>query len=120
MYKPAQLLAKNFPKIDRISKGVATSIKSIDLTAKSYQNGAALASKLTKYLDELAALNGEVLRGTTRAGIKTAVDTGKLVGRELVVAIEPGAASLAQRAAIKEVVKSAEAKGVTVIVKTVR
>lgn len=31
-------LAQNFPVIDRWNNGVATSIKSIDLMAKSYQN----------------------------------------------------------------------------------
>ena len=37
----------NFPVIDDFVKGVATSIKSLDLTAATYQNGAALTRKLT-------------------------------------------------------------------------
>jgi RHS repeat-associated protein len=39
-------LPTNFPVIDKLAKGVATSIKSIDLTAKSYQRNGALLGTL--------------------------------------------------------------------------
>jgi hypothetical protein len=120
LYKPAELLAKNFPAIDRVASGIATSIKSIDLTAKSYQSAGALTRQLTKYIDEVAGLNGQVLNGFTRSGARIAVDTGRLAGRELVVAIEPGVASVAQRQAIQQVISYGSQRGVNVIVKTVR
>jgi hypothetical protein len=120
LYKPAELLAKNFPTIDRFASGVATSIKSIDLTAKSYQSAGALTRQLTKYVDEIANLNGQVLSGFNREGLRRVVDTANLAGRELIVAIEPGVASATQRRAIQQVVSYGSQRGVNVIVKSVR
>lgn len=42
-------LKGNFPVIDKFLNGVAKSIKSIDLNAKSYQNGKVLFSTLKRY-----------------------------------------------------------------------
>ena len=44
-------LKGNFPVIDKFLNGVATSIKSIDLNAKSYQNGKVLFSTLKRYIE---------------------------------------------------------------------
>ncbi len=52
-------LAENFPTIDRFENGVATSIKSIDLNAASYQNPARLSSTVMRYLNTLARWNGQ-------------------------------------------------------------
>ena len=49
----------NFPVIARFEDGTATMIKSIDLTAKSYQNVESLSEKLDEYLDELVKYNGQ-------------------------------------------------------------
>jgi len=46
-------LPKNFPVIDRISGGIATSIKSMDLSAATYRKGNAVFSTLKKYLNAL-------------------------------------------------------------------
>ena len=52
-------LAENFPVIDRFENGVATSIKSIDLHAATYQDTTRLAGTVTRYLNTLAQWNGQ-------------------------------------------------------------
>lgn len=50
----------NFPGLDKplSAQGVATSIKSVDVFAKSYQSGSALFSRLAGYVDQLAGARG--------------------------------------------------------------
>jgi len=48
-----------YPTKDRFSNGVATSIKSIDLNAPTYQDKGRLTAKLNKLVDEVAAFNHE-------------------------------------------------------------
>jgi hypothetical protein len=45
-------LHENVPGIDKSPDGVATSIKSIDLKAATYQNAAGLTGRLAKYVNE--------------------------------------------------------------------
>jgi filamentous hemagglutinin len=73
-------LAPNFPKIDRFVNGVAGSIKSIDLRLPTYQNMAALASKLQGYINDVANFQGYGI-------VRMTVDTG----RELILAYPAGA-----------------------------
>lgn len=54
----SQYLAQNFPVIDRWQNGIATSIKSIDLMAKSYQNTATLTQTIQGYINKLANWQG--------------------------------------------------------------
>ncbi len=49
-----QNLHQNFPVIDRFEKGVVTSIKSLDLNAKTYQNASNLKSTLHGYIDKVS------------------------------------------------------------------
>ena len=49
----------NFPVIDGIPNGVATSIKSIDLNAATYQNEASLTHRLNKYVEDVREFNGK-------------------------------------------------------------
>jgi hypothetical protein len=51
-------LTQNFPVIDRFENGIATSIKSIDQGAKSYQNIGQLTSTIKGYVTELANWQG--------------------------------------------------------------
>jgi hypothetical protein len=51
-------LPGNFPVIDRFVNGTATSIKSIDLSAKSYQSMTTLNRTVTGYIDKVAAFQG--------------------------------------------------------------
>jgi hypothetical protein len=50
----------NFPALDKplTAQGIATSIKSVDVFAKTYQSGNALFSRLAGYVDQLASARG--------------------------------------------------------------
>jgi hypothetical protein len=51
-------LPPNFPMIDNFTNGIATSIKSIDLNAATYQDAARLANRLNRYIDDLSDYDG--------------------------------------------------------------
>ncbi len=55
-----QQWASNFPVIDKIQDGAATSIKSLDLTGKSYQKGNNLLNTLKGYINKLDNFGGRV------------------------------------------------------------
>src|SRR5580692_4454917 len=48
----------NYPVIDKIPNGVATSVKSIDLNAATYQNEVSLAYRLNKFVDDVREFDG--------------------------------------------------------------
>jgi hypothetical protein len=61
-------LVKNFPIIDKFSRGIATSIKTLDLGAKTYKSGGkAVFNTLKKYVDKLDEFAGATKGGTTVA-----------------------------------------------------
>lgn len=99
-------LPSNFPVIDRFENGLATSIKSIDLDAATYQNGATLARTLGGYVDKVADF-----QGTTWAGV--AVRGQSITGRALDLAI-PNSGSAAQQAIINQTVTYGASRGVSV------
>ena len=51
-------LARNFPTIDRLANGIATSIKSLNIAAPTYQDIAALTNKVQGYINTLASFQG--------------------------------------------------------------
>jgi hypothetical protein len=51
-------LGPYFPTIDMIPEGVATSIKSFDLNAATYQDAARLTRRINKYVDDVAEFHG--------------------------------------------------------------
>ncbi|KPL89280.1 hypothetical protein SE16_02050 [Ardenticatena maritima] len=55
----SRFLSPNFPVIDRFENGVATSIKSLDLNAATYQNPTRLASTVMRYVRTLAQWEGQ-------------------------------------------------------------
>jgi hypothetical protein len=77
--------ASNFPTIDKIVDGVATSIKSMDLTATSYQKGNSVLNTLKGYVDDLAGFSNKTWGSTvvrqgqeyTSKALELAVQTGK-------------------------------------------
>lgn len=79
------LWSKSFPTIDKVVDRVATSIKIMDLTAKSYQQGNAVLNTLKGYVDDLAKFTSESWGGTavtkgetyTSKALELAVQTGK-------------------------------------------
>jgi len=83
-------LPTNFPVIDKLANGVATSIKSIDVTAKSYQKSGALLGTLKGYVNSLKNFSGSTFGRTT---IQEGVD---FTSKSLEVAVQPGKASLNQ------------------------
>ena len=78
-------LARNNPIIDIWDRatGVATSIKSIDLLSKSYQNISTLTSTVQGYVQELAGFNGQNWAGQV-------ITAGQIMGRELSLGIPAG------------------------------
>src|ERR1700691_2778950 len=51
-------LPPGFRTIDNFTNGIATSIKSIDLNAATYQDAARLTARLNNYIDQLADYEG--------------------------------------------------------------
>lgn len=96
---------QHFPVIDRFENGIATSIKSIDLSAVSYQNIGTLTSRVTGYINTLANWQGARWGGVT-------IQASQITGRELLLAIPPGATE-AQMAALLQLQQWATTAGVT-------
>ncbi len=83
-------LGPNFPVIDNFSKGMATSIKSIDLNAATYQNSASLTYRINSYVDKLSEFNG------ARWG-KDFVDAADILDRTLNLVVPKGSMTEMQR-----------------------
>ncbi len=105
-------LSQNFPVIDRFENGVATSIKSVDLGAKSYQNIGTLTNTVRGYVSELA--NWQGVRSWGNFGI----GPNDIRARELLLAI-PSGATEAQMAALRALQQWAANVGVVVNVTVV-
>ena len=99
-------LTQNFPVIDRFENGVVTSIKSIDLGAKSYQNIGQLTGTVKGYVSKLANWQG-VRWGNVQ------IESGQITARELLLTIPQGATQ-AQLAALQQLQQWASTVGVTV------
>jgi hypothetical protein len=82
-------LPKAFPVIDKFADGVATSIKSIDLTAETYGKGNNLLNTLKGYTNKLSDF-----KGASRNGFR--LRESDITSKVLEVAIQPGKASLNQ------------------------
>jgi RHS repeat-associated protein len=102
-------LPSSFPVIDRFTNGIATSIKSMDLGATTYQSIGSLASKLNSYIDAVAGFAGARFGGA-------AVDASQITARELQLAIPTGGASAAQQAALNAAASRAAGVGVNLTV----
>jgi RHS repeat-associated protein len=98
-------LPSGFPTIDRFSLGTATSIKSIDLAATTYQSASRLSSRLKTYVDSVARFEGAARGGRF-------INPEDIVQRELVLAIRPGAATAAQQRVLSQMGESAMQRGV--------
>jgi hypothetical protein len=87
-------LHPNFPTIDKIPDGVATSIKSMGLNAATYQDEARLTYRLNKYVGDVVEFNGASLANDE-------VKLSDIEGRALHLAIPKGSMTEAQRRAIE-------------------
>ncbi|MFM0178996.1 filamentous hemagglutinin N-terminal domain-containing protein [Paraburkholderia aspalathi] len=104
-----QNLPQNFPVIDIFDSGMATSIKSLNVNANSYQSTSTLSRTLNGYIDSVAGYNGTGPNGW--AGVK--IDASQITGRGLDLVI-PNAGSTAQQQAINQAVQYGLSKGVKV------
>ena len=103
--RPAQIGGKppgNFPVIDDFTDGLATSIKSIDLTAASYQNPATLIAKINEYAGKLSGFSSKKWGGVE-------ITQDMIKGKLLVVATDNGAATPQQAKALAEFQRQARA-----------
>ena len=105
-------LVQNFPTIDRFENGVVTSIKSIDLAAKSYQNLQTLQSTLKGYVTKLANFDGASFGGFS-------ISQNMINDRQLLLAISPNA-SADQLKVIQKITSWAANQGVKVVQQIVR
>ena len=106
-------LPRTFPTFDKFINGVATSIKSIDLRAVSYQNPGNVERLLTNYVDKVADF-------TSGAVGRTAIEGSQISGRVLEVAVPQGGVSAAQQAVLSRVTAAAAQRGVQVVVIPIR
>ncbi len=104
----------NFPAgfrvIDRFDNGVATSIKSIDLNAPTYQNAQALSSRLNSYVDSLAGWQGQT---TPYGGV--VIQPSQVTARTLQVAVPTGSMSAAQQGVFNAAAQRAQSLGINFI-----
>jgi hypothetical protein len=83
-------LHPNFPTIDKFSDGVATSIKSIDLNAATYQDATHLAYRVRQYINDVSEFDG-----ATWANYE--VNSSEIKRRAVSLAIPKGSMTTAQR-----------------------
>jgi RHS repeat-associated protein len=98
-------LARSFPVIDRFLNGLATSIKSLDLRASSYQNIGVLTSKIQQYLNSLANFQGA-----------RNIAPHMITGRELLLAVPANSGTPAQWAALQSLQQTAANLGITLTI----
>ncbi|MBO5674040.1 MAG: hypothetical protein J6S09_07110 [Paludibacteraceae bacterium] len=98
----------NFPVIDKYDEitKTATSIKSIDLNAKSYASPSAITRKLNEYTDALYNFKGDKNKNH---------DAQKILQKKLEIAI-PSNSSEAALQAVYDAIKYANDKGIEVII----
>jgi hypothetical protein len=112
-----QTLGENLPYgfevIDKRADGVVTSIKTIDLEAKTYKSPAQLRSQIRHYIDLLHTYNG---------GSRGSVDIQPqdIKSKVLELAIPIGAASSEQKKIIEEAKLFAKSLGINVVIRRLR
>ncbi len=113
------LKATNFPTIDRAVTDAANiaseinSIKSLDLTAKSYQAAGSVLSRLTSYVSSLKGF-------TTATRLGQTVEANASTIRTLELALEPGVATAAQLGEIAKATAEAAKVNITLVVHYIR
>ena len=80
----------NYPVIDKIPNGVATSVKSIDLNAAAYQNDITLGNRLLQYIEDVRDFDG-----TRWGGLE--IQAGMITGRAVQLIVPKGSMTDAQR-----------------------
>jgi len=106
-------LPKNFPVVDRFTNGVATSIKSVDLAAKTYNKGNGLLNLLKGYVNKLDGFGGALRQGIN-------LNSGNMSAKALEIAIQPGKASLKQWIQIGQAMKYAYDNNIRFTIKFIK
>jgi hypothetical protein len=91
-----QTLHVNFPVIDAIPNGIATSIKSVDLNAVTYQNTGVLTRRLTDYVMKVSEFMGDSFGNDI-------VQFSDIKGRSLSLAVPKGSMTEMQSAVVEDV-----------------
>jgi hypothetical protein len=86
----------NYPVIDKIPNGIATSVKSIDLNAATYQNAASLDNRLNKFIADVRGFNGDRWGGLVIRDVD-------IKGRTVQVIVPKGSITEANRAVFESV-----------------
>jgi len=107
-------LPTNFPVIAKFENGKATMIKSMDLTAASYQNGDNTSKTIKGYIKELAEYRGQNKPWGSSGTIITESD---IKIRELLLVIPQNELSEENEKIISEMTEYARSIGVSLIVK---
>jgi hypothetical protein len=100
-------LSQNFPTIDRFQNGVATSIKSIDLNAASYQDIQALNRTVTGYINQMANYQGQ---SSAWAGVR--IYSSQITARAVELVIPATGGTSAQLAALQQLKQYAQSLNV--------
>jgi hypothetical protein len=79
--------------IDKIPNGIATSVKSIDLNAATYQNDMSLGNRLLQYIEDVRDFEGARWGGLN-------IQADQITGRAVQLIVPKGSVSDAQRAII--------------------
>ena len=105
--------SSNFPTIDAFFKGVATSVKTMNLNASSYLSGNKVFNALKGYIDDLAKFNGRTWAGETVPG-------GNAITKRVLEVGIPKGATKAQLEQIQKAIQYAKDAGVKVNVRVIR
>src|SRR6185312_12441320 len=98
-----------FKGIDDFTEGVATSFKTIDLDAATYQSPQNLTSTINRYVNKLAAFNGKSYTGYE-------VRAQQITGRTLKLVTPEGSMTATQKTAIDAAIERAKSRGITLTV----
>ncbi len=106
-------LPSSFPVIAKYDNGHAVMIKSMDLTADSYQRGNNAEKTLLEYIDKLAEYKGQQ---TPWGSDDIVIREQDIIGRELKLVIPENELSDANEALLEKMVHTAAAKGISLVV----
>jgi len=107
-------LPSNFPVIASFSNGKAVMIKSIDMTAASYQKGDNAEELLNEYIDELAEFKGQEKPWGSDNII---INIEKIKSKELLLVIPQNELTQVNENLLASLASKAEAKGITLVIK---
>ena len=100
-------LGYNFPVVDKLNDRTITSIKSMDLTANTYQTGRGIYNTLVKNIDTLEAFDEQTWRGVV-------IQAADYDYKQLEVAIPKVAISKDQKDGLEEAIKYAKRRNINI------